>query len=59
MKSIKIKANDFYGKKQVSEVTRKVFGYYITLNLFESAYIYTHVLFKSKQWIYILKKANI
>ena len=40
MKSIKIKANDFYGKKQnkyihvillqVSEVTRKVFGYYIT-----------------------------
>ena len=39
MKSIKIKANDFYRKKnkfihvillQVSEVTRKVFGYYIT-----------------------------
>ena len=39
MKSIKIKANDFYGKKnkyihvtllQVSEVTRKVFGHYIT-----------------------------
>ena len=39
MKSIKIKANDFYGKKtkyihiillRVSEVTRKVFGYHIT-----------------------------
>ena len=39
MKSIKIKENDFYRKKnkyihvillQVSEVTRKVFGYYIT-----------------------------
>ena len=40
MKSIKIKANDFYGKKtnkyihvillQVSEEARKVFGYYIT-----------------------------
>ena len=39
MKSIKIKANDFCRKKnkyihvillQVSEVTRKVFGYYIT-----------------------------
>ena len=36
----------------------KDFGYYIVLNLFEYAYIYTHALLKSKHWFFY-KKPNI
>ena len=70
MKSIKIKANDFYGKKnkyihvillQVSEVARKVFGYYIILpkiylNL--HTFIHMHYLNQSNRSTSNLKESK-
>ena len=59
-KIIKSKVSDLYGKKQqpryTSERGKFCYDYLYCLNLFEFAYIYTHVLLKSKQWISIHTK---
>ena len=41
------------------QVNQKILVIYIAKKLFESAYIYTHALLKSKQWISIYKKPYI
>ena len=60
MKIIKIKASDLYEKTtKIIQVNEESMVIYIAYKLFESAYIYTHTLLKSKQWISIFKKPYI
>ena len=55
LKIFKIKESDLYEKKRNKyiQVNEESFGYFYCLKLFESTYIYTHALLKSKQWISI------
>ena len=66
MKINKIKACDLYGKNtcnftksERNERGKFFFLVYIAYKLLESAYIYTHALLKSKQWMSIYDKPKI
>ena len=62
IKIIKIKASDLYEKNsnKYIQVNEESFGFFILpKSYFDSAYIYTLALLKSKQWISIYKKPYI